>query len=237
MKFTTRRKRRVAADNARRTLQRQARARIPNGRDRNLLHVIVPTFDELSLFLMSVAFLLLCLMDNTLRTELCEHLSSPLNYWALVTVFIVLLFVIGIFYPIYHVFTKRHKTEPEKLLMLFFAVVICYASGLTAGIHVFRESSGWVAIFPLWNLFCGIVLMVLSAMTVVNEKIISDENASIAQVVVELTFLCGLLIVCQYALTLYWAVTFSICVGYATTLSRAVQWLCGRNQARATSPR
>ena len=88
-----------------------------------------------------------------------------------------------------------------------------------------RESQGWLIVFPIWNVIAGVMLMLLSDVGKVDDTYVSDEDAGIREVIVGLFLLCVLLVLCQYVWRLYWAVTFSICVGYATTLSKLMRHL------------
>ena len=190
--------------------------------ERGYLWYFIPGFDELALFLMAVAFLVLYFTETTLRAEAYEMLLCRFSVWGLLT---LVLFVVGLVFSIYHVFATREKTDPEKWTMLFFAVVVNYSAGLAAGIHILRESHGWVVVFPVWNVICGVVLVLMGGFNVIDETYIPDEDARIAEVLVGLPFLVVIMVGCQHVFDLYWAVTFSICVAYVTSLSRAVQGL------------
>jgi len=182
--------------------------------------ILIPGFDELALFLMSVAFVVLYATEQALRAESRAHIFSGFNLLAL---FLFVFFIAGIVFSIYHAFRKRPKTDIEKLLMLFFAIVANYVSGLAAAIYIFKQSLNWWIVFPAWNLFNGVILVLMAGLSLMDETYVADRDVKPSEAVVGLLFLCGLLLVCQQALDLYWAITFSICVGYATSLSRTIQ--------------
>ena len=89
----------------------------------------------------------------------------------------------------------------------------------------------WVR-FKLSFVF-SIISMLVSIVTFFFVSKLVDESsiASLSDyggnyfsfVLVGLAFLCGTLVVCQHVLHLYWAITFCICVSYATSLSGLVQ--------------
>ena len=190
-----------------------------------IFKLFIPSFDELSLFLMSAAFLVLYIADPTLRTESYERVLSGFHVWILV---LLALFVAGLVFSIYHVFTAKEKSYPAKCLMLYFAVMANYVSGLAAAVYIIQhESLGWLIVFPVWNMLGGVVLLFMGGFGVIDEAYISDEDVRPPHALVGLFFLCLILGICQFYFHMYWAITFSICVGYATTLSRTVQWLCG----------
>ena len=188
--------------------------------NRGCLRSLIPCYDELSLCLMSVAFLFLYCTNEELRAESYERLFSGAGA---IFLFMLVFFVIGMVFSIRHVFTTKPKTEPEKLLMLWFGVIANYAAGIAAAVHIFREASGWLLIFPLINFIYGVVPVLMGGLTVVDETYVRDDDATPPEVIAGLFFLAALLAVCQYYFDLYWAITFSICVAYAAALSRIVQ--------------
>ena len=178
--------------------------------------LLVPRYDECALFLMSVAFILLFVLDATLRRDTGSVLSlgfDPRDYLAIVG------FTAGIVFSVYHVFAKRDKKPIEKVFMLFFAVVVNAYSGIAAGIHILRQSQQWLMPFPIWNIANGVLLLVMYRTGMLAKTSIPDENANPYHVLMSSAVLATLLLVCHYWLQFYWAVTFSICVGYATTLN------------------
>jgi len=188
------------------------------------LATLLPRYDELSLFLMSVAFLTLYATDETLRTESSQQLFSAAGP---IVVFLLIFFVAGIIFSIHHAFSDRAKSEPEKLLMLFFGMAANYAAGIAAGVYLIREAGGWLLIFPWMNILYAAVPMVAGGLTLVDETYVRDDDASRHEILAGLFFLTALLALCQLVFHLYWAVTFSICVAYAMGLSRIIQRASG----------
>jgi hypothetical protein len=189
-----------------------------------LLRFLVPRFDELSLFLMSAAFLFLYVANWQLPTESYIHVFSSLHPLVLA---LVLLFATGMGFSVYHAFTLRRKTDLEKLMMLFFGIAANYFGALAAGIHVWRHAAWWLAVFPLWNALDGAVLVLKAGVGVIDERYVADADVTWPHLLVGLGFLTVLLAVCQYALELYWGLTFSICIGYASSASRSFRRLFG----------
>ena len=192
----------------------------------------IPSYDELSLFLMSVAFVVLDGVDPTLRAESHARLFAGLPLLPLIG---VAFCAIGMVLAIYHVFAARRKTEPEKWVLLFFAIIVNYASAVAAGIHVFRELQGWLVVFPLWNAINGVALVLMAGFGRIDETSIRDENATAGEVFAGLLLLGMLLVICHHFLELYWAITLSICVGWATTfdgMARGLTGLVGGGKAR-----
>jgi len=58
---------------------------------------------------------------------------------------------------------------------------------------------------------------------VIDEKCISDREAAPVQIILGLTAVLFIFILCNYVFKLYWPITFSICIVYATSFDRALQ--------------
>lgn len=182
---------------------------------------LLPCYDELSLFVMSVSFLFIYFTNPDIQIQLYERvLSAPVVLAAMLLIF----FASGMTLSLYHAFSKRPKTEPEGLLMLYFGIIANYAAGIAAAIHIFREAGNWLLfILPALNIIYAVVPVVLGGATLIDDSYVSDNDATAAELVTGLAFLAVVIAVCQYYHGLYWAITFSVCVAYATGLSSLVQ--------------
>ena len=112
--------------------------------ERGCTRFFIPSYDELSLFLMSVAFLILYFADATLRAEAYDRLFVGIGLWIGIA---LVYFAAGMAFSIYHAFATRPKTEPEKLAMFFFAVIASYASAIASAIYIFKEAPWWFFVF------------------------------------------------------------------------------------------
>ena len=196
----------------------------------------IPKYDELTLFMTSVAFLLLFFSTGLLRSSLYKFWREAElrgKFWLPVG---VLIFSAGIVLSLYHVCTARRKTEAEKFVMLFFAVLANAAGGILAGIHIlsnWNDAPCILMLFPLWNIINGILLLFLLRTGEIDTSSISDENARPGEVVFGFVIILGIFAVCRFAFELYWALTFSICVVYATSFSDALGAMFGRAESLA----
>jgi len=183
----------------------------------------LPTFSELSLFMMSVSFLLVFFFNESLRSRIFKILDKPSHDPRIVM--LLLFFGAGLFLSLYHVFTEREKTNPEKYAMLFFAVVANGVCGILASKYVMDKSTGAHPIFfilPMWNIFNCVLLLVSFRVGWITDRNISDEDATRFVVLFGLLITVCIFVVCQFLFKLYWAITFSICIIYATSFSDAL---------------
>lgn len=183
--------------------------------------LFIPRYNEIALFLMSLAFVLIFCTDAELRAGshdlFFEEKFDPRIYIAFG------LFVAGIVFSLYHVFTTRQKSDWEKMAMLFFAVIVNVVSGIAAGMHMLKDSHGFLMLFPVWNIINGVLLLLMYKFHIVDESSIVDDNAAPFQVVLGSIVIVTALVVCRFFFEMYWATTFSICVSYATNINGTVR--------------
>jgi len=185
---------------------------------------LVPHYDETSLFVMSITFVLLYLVNKTMRTDLHKLVFYDSDIRLII---VALCFVAGMVFSVFHAFSTRQKNIGEKIAMLVFAVLVSAGTGIYAGIHMLKNSGGWLIIFPIWNIINGILLLIMLRTGAVNVDCISDRNATSAQVVMGLFSTVVVLVCCQYFFKLHWAITYSICICYTVSFDKAVQSVIG----------
>jgi hypothetical protein len=74
-----------------------------------LKRLFVPQYDELALFLMSFAFILLLITHEDLRAGAFFIVFAESGFYGLLA---LIFFALGIAFSLYHVFTSREKTWP-----------------------------------------------------------------------------------------------------------------------------
>jgi len=191
-------------------------------RDR-IKRFFLPIFSPLSLFMMSLSFLLVFFFSETLWSGFFIFLNSPFSRPRLTI--LLLLFIAGLVLSLYCVFTERKITAIEKRVMLFFAVVSNGASGIIAGRHIIEKSTDahWIfLVLPMWNIINCVILLASYRFGAVTEKNISDEKTTRLEVLVAVMIILAIFVVCRFVFKLYWAITFSICVIYSTSFGDAL---------------
>jgi len=183
-----------------------------------------PRYDELALYLMSCAFVILLLIDPDLESWLNRVLTEdPFAEFMHLYLIGIVIFVTGMAYSLYHAFTTREKTEWEKTAMLFFAVIVNSTAGIVAGVYILKDSQGLLVLFPLWNIVNGIILLFLYKSRMVDDTCIADDDATLLQVVVGTIVVVSFILVGKFVFDMYWAISFSICVAFSSNVSRVVQ--------------
>jgi DNA-directed RNA polymerase subunit RPC12/RpoP len=181
---------------------------------------LIPNYDELSLFLMAVVFVILYFTNNRLQDDITAFLMR-LDVWR--RYIYVALFMLGMSLCLYHVFTLRKKTDVEKGIMLLFAITVNAATGFIAGFYMLKECPGWLLAFPIWNIINSALIIIMQYVNLFDEDHISDRDATIPQVILGLTAVLIIFFLCNNTFKLHWAITYSICIIYTTSFDRGLQ--------------
>lgn len=185
----------------------------------------IPSFDETSMFMIALAFILLFFSNVSLRSCIYYFFLEDEKDRAGLLL-LLLLFIAAVLLSLYHVFTKRKKTEPEKHLMISFAVFANGLGGIAASTHILENTSKnkpcIFVLLPIWNIINCILLLALWRFGKITAKHISDRNATPVEAFLAALIIVAIFVICQFVFNLYWAITFSICVVYASSFSEAV---------------
>ena len=185
--------------------------------------LLLPDYDELSLYLMSYTLLLLFIVNVPPNTWSSSNISFTFDGstdFGVLTYLSIL--IMGMILSFYHAFSSRRKTIIEKQIMLIFAGIICAFSGIWGAAYILVHSSGWILLFPIWNIFSGMMLLGALRTRQMNENNISDENVSLIEVMLSTGLVSIIFIFCHATFELNWAATFSICIAWSTTCSNPI---------------
>jgi hypothetical protein len=187
----------------------------------------LPSYDEITLFTLSFAFVLLCLVSGRLREDLYRMASSVHSGKVII---IALLAAAGMFLSFVSIFFPREKYDSEKWLMLLFAVVVTAGTGIYSGLMILRESKGWLLIFPIWNIINGVILLVLLRFGVLDTDCIVENDFNFLQVLVSAVSVGIILGLCHYVFKMHWVISYSVCVCYTITINDAIYNILGINK-------
>jgi hypothetical protein len=192
----------------------------------NIFHFIFPSYDELVLFLYSLVTLLFIVFN---LKSLWESFLITLRQDTggdIFKTFIVIIVVFGLIaLPIYHAFSKLQKKKFEKRLMLFVVVTVDFIIGWNVYDYMKLEVTNWEIIFPLFNAIHSSIILIGWRYEIVNTAMISDEHVKLRDVIISGILVIGLFWFYQEILEKNWAITFSVCIFYATMINRGVFYL------------
>lgn len=177
----------------------------------------IPVYTEVSLFLMSLTVVLLFIWSTDVRTFIFKLINQdPRSLIALAA-----LGILPILLSIYHVFSFRKKTEAEKGLLFIFAFSINLVAAFASAVYAANQQKGYLLIFPLWNIANAVLMVELVEWKLIDYKsAISNLHARVSEIIVGSVATFILFTVSHFILGNYWAITFSLCVGFASTLSK-----------------
>lgn len=174
-------------------------------------------YDDLTLFALSFAFVLLYSINPEMRKEL--YLAGFLPQFGVTRA----LAMLGMVLCLVNIFVNHPKHELEKRLMLLFAVLATAGTGIYSGIVTLRGGIHWFIIFPAWNIVNCAVLLDAYKTGIVDTNSIIDERPGPLRVLLTIVSIAALLMLCDRVFDLHWAVTYSIAVSHTMTLLGVVQ--------------
>lgn len=188
-----------------------------------------PQYDEIVLFTMSFTCILLLLTAlfsyNYQEMEIPSLDSRVYNPRVIAA---IVVFIAGLILSIYHAFIDRPKTNLEKSIMLFFAVLLNAFSGVMAGFYDYGNMSGWIVVFPVVNMVNSIVLIYMWRTGILGESSISDQHAPRSKILLAAATVLILFYLCQVVYRLIWIQTLSICLVYSLNFMRLLESLIFR---------
>jgi hypothetical protein len=183
---------------------------------------LVPTYDRLSIFLMAVIWILLYIVNNQLNATIQTFLIS--QHW-LFRIYVLIVPATFLIIGIYQVFIKREKSEYERDIMLWFAIVTNVFTGIVASVYIIKNTDvhNWQLIFPIWNIVNAVILYLMVVTNFIDENCIVDRPVASAHITLGMAAIVVIVLICNYVFKLHWAITFSICIIYTTSFDRALQ--------------
>lgn len=187
----------------------------------------MPSYDELSIFLTCLIFLLLFFLDGNCRTEILnlykiENCSEAREF--LFGILIVyggtILFLIGITASIFHILIPGKKDMLSETGMKFFALAINGIAGIKSGLYIVENQKGWLILFPAWNILMGIFL--IYSIGLIDEVEFDQTDATFKELYFSIVALIIIFFFCYAVFQLYWAIVLSICIDYALGLNKFV---------------
>ncbi len=186
----------------------------------------VPTYDQLSLFLMSITFIILAIINTTLQKDIFKIIMISFGFGeaSVYIIFLLLMCLAGMCLSLYHMFANKEAGDTEKKLMVTFAAVINAVTSILASYYIIRseKTSGILLIFPILNLINAALIILMLYLKIINRNCIIKRNVSFFRAGFSLILSIIILLLCEYIFKIYWAITFSICMAYVTSFDRAI---------------
>jgi len=181
-----------------------------------------PQYNELMTYQSAIICILLSIAYPDLRIFYKRILSDVAEPLAPIIFAMSFITIVGIGLSIWHIFIQRGKTLTENYFMSAFVLFVNGMAGIAAGSEMFSAKWSILTIFPLWNILLGIILLYQVAL---EDNVVTNENATFSEVIIVTVFLLIVFGIGFYLLGFTWAMTFSICVVYASSSSFIVPWV------------
>lgn len=188
-----------------------------------ILKFFFPDYDELTLFLFSLVTLLFVISGSgSLYRMFLLSFRQGSIFQIILSILVVLVVLAIILLPVFHAFSKREKRKWEKKVMLCAIVLVDYLVAWSVYDHLKGEFSTWLIIFPLVNAIQASVVAIGLWFNFITSEKVSDEDAGNTEIIISSIMIMALFLVFHFKLHQYWAITFSVCVFYATFLNKIV---------------
>lgn len=187
---------------------------------------LLPSFDEVSIFLMSLAVILVFLTQPAMQDVLIQNVLTSVDGKAAL---MLVLYVCGIIFAIYHAFSLKTKSGTAKFLMLWFTILTNIFIGLYLGITGYRELHGFIKILPILNILDAVWLYILFRSHILDIDTISDRDATLDEIIFGSVIIFIIFVASQYVFHNEWPITVSLTTIYATSISHIFKPVFGRS--------
>lgn len=102
-------------------------------------------------------------------------------------------------------------------------------AGAMAGIEMLPAGWSILMVLPIWNILAG--LFSLYQIGLMKEPI-TDDNATLFEVGIASTTLLSVFIIADFGLRLSWAMTFSLCMAFSSSITFYIVWIVNHFRGR-----
>jgi hypothetical protein len=185
-----------------------------------------PVYNELSTYLTALTCIVIFFTYPDFRLYLSGMKNNFSTSEDIVTFYALgLIALVGFILSIIHVFVKRDKSLFEKFCMGVFAIGANALASIEAGIETINSGGSILVIFPIWNIVIGIIMIIQIRYGIFE---VTDENASLQEVSGASVILLLIFALVSITFRLSWAMTFSICMFYSSSIFFGVTWVINR---------
>ncbi|MCK4592038.1 hypothetical protein KAT63_01195 [Candidatus Parcubacteria bacterium] len=185
---------------------------------------LFPKYTEATMFLTSLITILILITEPFLQEIVIKFFMADFIF-AIVLMFILL----GLLLSIYYAFNDKKISRQNKDIMLSFMIVVNVFIGLSASNYLMSSSHGLSVIFPLVNYLNALFLAFAFRYDFINSGSILDIQAKKSEILIGSIVVIAIFLYSRYVLDNYWAMTFSICLVYATNINNFIRKIIIRN--------
>jgi len=190
---------------------------------RKIIDWLSPKYDEVTLFIMSCTVIGLTIIDIEFRSLIVNIMIVDQQPELFITAF---LFLAGFILALVQNFIDHEKTEVERWLMLFFAIMVQAASGFFAAIYLLENStSNFYWVFPTWNFLYSFILLLFFRLGVIDIDRIIYKGTNRLQLLLSGLVVISFILFAHYIINYHWSIIISISIALAGSLSYSLNEL------------
>ncbi len=176
----------------------------------------IPNYTEISLFLASLTFFTLAIIDRSFSSYLLNFMGSfkMFYFWG------ALLY--GSVLSIYYVFSPKEPPLKHKRIMLIFIILLTFIISLAGFALSFKEGLTFWIILPAINFLYSLFLFYLLKSEKLDEKSIKNGKARTHEIIIGAIFVILICTVSNFILNNHWVITFSLSMTYTSLINKAV---------------
>lgn len=179
---------------------------------------LLPTYNEVSLFLFSSSVIIIFIASQKFRIEFLDFLfDGDLGFF-------VIGFSLGIFFALkYALDVKKTPTKFAKFFMVFFAMVIEFMIGVVFFVNYLDEPSKLSLTIGILSIVHVLLMLFLYRMGYINEKNISSYNAQHRELFFGVIFLLLVFVISRFVYLHESDLTFGLMISYSLLFDNLYQ--------------
>lgn len=203
---------------------------------------LIPKYDRLSLFLLSILFILLPVCYRDAINEIREHSLASIGNYALyieISVFVGGFIVLGGLFSIFRIFYQEIPTMTERICMRIFAAIANGIAALFCGIYIWDSFNRFFMILAVLNVITSVLMLAECALLPLyystsdyTQLSYQDTRHSVTEIYASSFAVSFIFLFCYFVFELYWALNLSICLIYANSIDPAIRRVVAGNNPK-----
>ena len=181
----------------------------------NPFNKLVPKYSETYLFLASITFIILFIINAEFLSTFFNFLFARDFKSAVLAIF----FILGCVMSIYYVFSNKKPLNFIKISMLIFLITLNFVISLESFTYSLDNRINFWLIFPVLNLIHSFFIVLLFRLEIINENSISNKNAKMHEIILGSLSTIIIIFLSNHLLNNHWTITFSISLTYSLFLN------------------
>ena len=187
---------------------------------------LVPTFNEVFLFIAAITIVTLSIISNTFRVDLVEVFVKIAEFDSFDggRLLVLSMFTVGFMGAIYYAWSPKTPKKAGGFLLFFITVLNLIVAYFAFGYALSEVGTSWQILFPIINLI-GAAMLIAIYLGKGGELMIDTRNAKRHETIIGTLIAISIILIGNYVLKIHWSIIFSIILSYAELTN---QWVTQR---------